>query len=136
MALAERLPPEEVRRILDDLEAKYADDIPGPDPRATRWVNLGAEEPDPDPLPVNDAGMTALVKFFALLEQERPAWQRDALCLEYPDVSFFPERGESSQAAKDVCARCSCKYECRLWAVETDARDGIWAGESARTLRR
>src|SRR4051794_3338265 len=39
-----------------------------------------------------------------------PSWQRDARCTEYDDPSWwFPERGESSEPAKAVCARCAVR---------------------------
>lgn len=69
-----------------------------------------------------------LVQFFTLLEQERPAWQADALCVEYPDLPWFPERGESTASAKAVCGRCLCVAECASFASEKDIRYGVWAG--------
>ena len=40
-------------------------------------------------------------------------WAADALCVEYPEVEFFPERGQDSRPAKAVCARCLVRFECR-----------------------
>lgn len=63
----------------------------------------------------------------------RPFWMRDALCAEYPDVNFFPTKGEDTTPAKQVCARCITKAECRAWALEQGAGlDGIWAGTVPR----
>jgi WhiB family transcriptional regulator, redox-sensing transcriptional regulator len=61
-----------------------------------------------------------------------PDWMRDALCPEYPDVAFFTNRGESTEPAKAVCARCLVLRECRDYAVAEDIRDGIWGGTTAR----
>jgi WhiB family redox-sensing transcriptional regulator len=131
MALGEKLTPEAKAALLARLEAKYADAAPEPDLRRWRTPDL---EDDDDP-PPGARGLDTLRRFFELLEAERPAWQRDALCQEYPDVTFFPERGEPTEPAKAVCARCACQEECRAWAVTIDAPAGIWAGESARKLK-
>lgn len=61
----------------------------------------------------------------------RPAWQRDALCVEYPDVEFFPERGQPVDPAKDVCARCLVRDECLDYATALDL-DGVWGGLTRR----
>ena len=72
----------------------------------------------------------------------RPAWQRDALCLEYPDVSWFPERGESPEAAKAVCGRCAVRDECLAYGRAVDGPylgSGVWGGlspQARRALRR
>jgi WhiB family redox-sensing transcriptional regulator len=68
----------------------------------------------------------------------RPAWMRDALCREYSEVNFFPERGEATGPAKAVCARCLVRSECSnyIGAMEAGAAShGIWAGTSARQRR-
>lgn len=71
----------------------------------------------------------------------RPAWQADALCIEYPEVNFFPERGEPSAPAKAVCERCLVRPECLAWALEhgqgpgLGGGHGVWAGTSARQRR-
>lgn len=69
----------------------------------------------------------------------RPAWQADALCREYPEVSFYPRKGESTGPAKAICARCSVQDECRRYALEHETLNGghgIWAGTSALDRRR
>jgi len=53
-----------------------------------------------------------------MLRRGRPAWQKDALCREYPTVTWFPEHGQKSRAAKRICERCLCLYECRAWSLE------------------
>lgn len=60
----------------------------------------------------------------------------DGLCVEYPLVSFFPERGESTVEAKEVCSRCLVKDECLQAALEQVERHGIWGGLSERERRR
>jgi WhiB family redox-sensing transcriptional regulator len=68
----------------------------------------------------------------------RPAWMRDALCREYPEVNFFPQRGQAAEPAKVVCARCIVCGECADFIASMDsgvASHGIWAGTSARQRR-
>jgi hypothetical protein len=59
----------------------------------------------------------------------RPTWQADALCREYPNVDFFPERGGDQRPAKRICAACSVRQECSAWA-DTQGADlvGVWGG--------
>ena len=64
-----------------------------------------------------------------------PRFFRDAACLEYPDVEFFPDRGQSSAPAKAVCARCSVRTECLAFALDLDIRDGVWGGTSPKERR-
>jgi hypothetical protein len=44
-------------------------------------------------------------------------WERDALCIEYPAVNFFPVRGEPTAPAKAVCALCLVLAECRAFIM-------------------
>ncbi|MTA13923.1 MAG: hypothetical protein F2534_15090 [Actinobacteria bacterium] len=62
-----------------------------------------------------------------LLNWLQPAWQRDALCREHPDVNFFPERGESPIPARAICARCTVRTECLQAALDGDEL-GVWGG--------
>lgn len=63
----------------------------------------------------------------------RPAWTRDALCIEFPEVEFFPERGESTAPAKEVCARCTVRDECLEFGLHEHS--GVWGGTSERQRR-
>lgn len=78
----------------------------------------------------------AFATFLAMLDAERPAWQRDALCREYEDVTWFPGRSSSSAPAAAVCQRCLVAQECRAYAIDEDIGEGIWGGQSARSLLR
>ncbi|MGH9177409.1 MAG: WhiB family transcriptional regulator [Acidimicrobiales bacterium] len=61
----------------------------------------------------------------------RPAWHADALCKEYPGVSWFPEgKGSSPGPAKAICARCVA-VECRRAGIEGD-ESGVWGGLGTR----
>lgn len=70
----------------------------------------------------------------------RPGWMHDAACREpHPGVSFYPDRGESTEPAKAICARCLVRDDCLAYALETEvawSTWGIWGGESAAGRRR
>lgn len=57
-----------------------------------------------------------------------PGWQRDALCVEHPEVDFFPKRGGSAEPARAVCGRCLVRIECREYALELKIPSGVWGG--------
>lgn len=65
-----------------------------------------------------------------------PEWMRDALCVEYPNLTWFPERGEPMGEARSVCARCLVREECLAYAVDTGQMFGLWGGMSTRERRR
>ncbi len=75
-----------------------------------------------------------LIRWFAL---PRPAWQADALCKEYPDVPWFPRRGEDRRPALAVCGRCLVLNECRQWALHDPhaPSHGIVGGLSEQARR-
>jgi WhiB family redox-sensing transcriptional regulator len=61
-----------------------------------------------------------------------PSWYDDALCVEYPDVQFFIERGGDDAPAKAICARCAVRAECLAYAIAVQPPfgldKGIWGG--------
>lgn len=67
-----------------------------------------------------------------------PDWQRDALCREpaYATVTWYPERGQPTQPAKDICARCTVRPECLEYALANSDKHGVWGGTSERQRRR
>lgn len=48
---------------------------------------------------------------------------------------FFPEKGESARAAKQVCRRCRVRAECLDYAIEHNELFGVWGGTSERDRR-
>lgn len=65
----------------------------------------------------------------------RPEWHAQAACRD-SDLSFFPERGESTAPAKAVCAACPVRVECFEFVMSTgEPMHGIWAGTSERERR-
>jgi WhiB family redox-sensing transcriptional regulator len=51
-----------------------------------------------------------------------------------PDL-FFPERGESSQEAKDICQTCDARMACLEFALLNGEKFGVWGGTSERQRR-
>ncbi len=62
----------------------------------------------------------------------RPAWMRRAACRGQPVAAFFPTRDQSSDAARELCARCPVKVECGGYAMADPDLDGTWGGMTAR----
>lgn len=61
-----------------------------------------------------------------------PDWQRDALCVEHPEIAsaFFPEKGKPTAPAKALCRTCLVQRECLAYALDERVGAGIW-GASA-----
>jgi Transcription factor WhiB len=51
---------------------------------------------------------------------------------EFPDVSWFPRRGESAEPAKAICRRCLVQRECVTFALDHPDLDGIWGATRAQ----
>jgi WhiB family redox-sensing transcriptional regulator len=67
---------------------------------------------------------------------DRPAWVKDAACLEHPDLSWYPDRGADVREQKRICDGCLVRVECHQAAIDNDERHGIWGGVSATRLHR
>lgn len=85
--------------------------------------SIGATRPRADP---------TLTDLLGLIR--RPAWMRDALCREYPQVSWFPEVGQNPGPAKAICARCAVAFECRQFGLEHEGYGGhgVYGGLSRK----
>lgn len=57
-------------------------------------------------------------------------------CVGVDPELFFPDRGESAEAAKAVCAGCAVRQRCLEYALDHNERHGIWGGTSERDRRR
>ena len=64
-----------------------------------------------------------------------PAWHADALCREYPQLSWFHESGRSAEKAKALCTDCLVRTECRSYALARPTLLGIWGGLTTRERR-
>lgn len=67
------------------------------------------------------------------LGYRRPSWQKDALCIEYQDLPWHPERGQSVEACLQVCGRCAVRVECEQWAMADISLLGVLGGLSHKT---
>jgi WhiB family redox-sensing transcriptional regulator len=65
-----------------------------------------------------------------------PHWTDLALCAETDPELFFPEKGQSTLAAKRTCMACDVRAECLQYALENNERFGIWGGKSERQRRK
>lgn len=63
-------------------------------------------------------------------------WQDRAACQGVDPDLFFPERGESTEEAKEVCRGCTVRSECLELALQNGEKFGIWGGLSERERRR
>jgi WhiB family redox-sensing transcriptional regulator len=66
----------------------------------------------------------------------RPGWYADALCREYPKLSWHPELGQSTAAAKAVCERCLVRSECLSYALADPTLVGVWGATGPRERAR
>jgi WhiB family transcriptional regulator, redox-sensing transcriptional regulator len=63
------------------------------------------------------------------------SWRDGAACRGAdPDV-FFPERGESADPARQVCARCPARQPCLVYALDNGITYGVWGGLTERERR-
>lgn len=71
-----------------------------------------------------------------LLAWLRPAWHRDAACIEHPELNFLPERGESTKAQLAVCSNCLVRGPCLEMAL-AGGRDtiGVWGATTGLQRR-
>lgn len=67
---------------------------------------------------------------------EKPPWQEYALCREIDPELFFPEKGEPTAQAKQVCMACEVRTNCLEYALDNHERFGIWGGKSERERRK
>ena len=59
-----------------------------------------------------------------------PSWQQHAACLGEPVDLFFPDKGESTTAAKAICADCPVADSCLDWALAEGFDVGVFGGLS------
>lgn len=68
--------------------------------------------------------------------EQDTTWMDDALCAQVGGDLWHPEKGESTRAAKSVCARCPVAVECLEYALVTHERFGVYGGMSEGERRR
>ena len=62
-------------------------------------------------------------------------WRDQAACLGADPDLFFPQRGESAEPAREICARCPVREACLDYALRNAITHGIWGGVSVRERR-
>ncbi len=62
-------------------------------------------------------------------------WRQQAACRGTDLDLFFPERGESADPARQVCARCPVRQLCLDYALSNRIMHGIWGGLTERERR-
>ena len=63
-------------------------------------------------------------------------WVVDAACKGMPTNLFYPERGEPTKPALEVCKPCPVKAECLQYSIDNSERWGVWGGMTERQRRR
>lgn len=66
---------------------------------------------------------------------EEMFWRQYGACRDKPQDWWYPERGDSTREAKEVCAVCPVMEACRTWGLKHEHM-GIWGGLSERERRR
>jgi len=64
-----------------------------------------------------------------------PHWRDRAACIGADPDLFFPQRGESAEPAREICARCPVREACLDYALRNAITHGIWGGVSERERR-
>jgi WhiB family redox-sensing transcriptional regulator len=62
-------------------------------------------------------------------------WRELAACRGTDLEVFFPERGESAEPARRVCAGCPVRQPCLDYAITNRIASGIWGGLTERERR-
>ena len=65
----------------------------------------------------------------------RPEWHARASCRGMGTEIFYPERGQSTDAATKVCVTCPVRPDCLAFGIVNSPQIGIWGGASGRTRR-
>jgi WhiB family redox-sensing transcriptional regulator len=62
-------------------------------------------------------------------------WRDRAACRGTDPDLFFPERGESADPARKICARCPARQPCLAYALDNGITHGVWGGLAERERR-
>ncbi len=78
-----------------------------------------------------------------LAQLDIPEWYDDAQCVGTSTNIFFSSVGEDGEGvpamvsiAKSICRECKVRAQCLDYATDTDQKNGIWGGLTARERRR
>ena len=72
------------------------------------------------------------------LQNKGEEWKNDSLCIEYPNINFFPSESHKREVdrAKAICRKCLVKDQCLEYAYTTHQPDGIWGGFTVKEIDR
>lgn len=70
----------------------------------------------------------SLSELAELIAKYEGNWESHAACRDLSSSVFFPERGQSSRKAKQVCRSCPVRTECLAFALESRQKYGVWGG--------
>ena len=87
-----------------------------------------------DPSRASETGDDAFWDIVSLIEPL--PWTKSALCAETDPEAFFPEKGESTSVARQVCNACPVREECLNDALARDEQFGVWGGHSVVERRK
>jgi WhiB family redox-sensing transcriptional regulator len=71
-----------------------------------------------------------------VIPKGKPDWRDEALCAQADPDAFFPEKGESAEPAKSVCAGCPSRLPCLEYSLERGEHFGVWGGLAEADRRR
>jgi WhiB family transcriptional regulator, redox-sensing transcriptional regulator len=74
-------------------------------------------------------------RIFAAPARFAARWRELAACRGAGLDLFFPERGESAEPARQVCAACPVRQPCLDYAITNRIVHGIWGGLTERERR-
>lgn len=57
------------------------------------------------------------------------SWREIALCAQIDYEIFFPEKGEPTTIAKEICQSCDVREQCLAYAIAAREKHGIWGGK-------
>lgn len=74
-----------------------------------------------------------VAEFWGAINQMRPSFWKNALCLGVGTDLYFPEQGgaHKTRKAKESCLRCPVRIDCFEYAYEAKLEDGVWGGSSS-----
>ena len=70
-----------------------------------------------------------------IIRRARPEWMRRALCIDHPEINWFPARGEPARPALQICGLCAVRAECLAFALPDSTLAGIWGGATPSARR-
>ena len=76
-----------------------------------------------------------LLAELGLIDPDEADWRNRAACIGHGPDKFFPERGHSAAAAKEVCANCPVWQPCLEFALTTHDRLSVAGGRCEKERR-